>query len=67
MKDNQIQELQRLVADGKLENNALKNQINGMQEVLSSSGAGDMAKQLVETQQKVSYFEEKYYQVPLSK
>lgn len=47
----------------KSENRVLILQIHNLNKVLQESGAGDMAKQLSETQERMSHFEKYYYQV----
>lgn len=45
----------------KSENLALKQQLEGIGDIITSCGSGDMAKMLTETHEKLSYFEEQYY------
>lgn len=48
----------------KSENDALRMQVHGLKQVLSASGSGDVARELADTQEKMTFFQSQYYQVP---
>lgn len=62
-KDESSKDLQRVLEDVQAENRVLVLQTHNLNKLLQESGAGEMAKQISEFQERASYFEKLYYEV----
>ncbi|KAF2903765.1 hypothetical protein ILUMI_02409 [Ignelater luminosus] len=62
-KDEELILNKEKVCEYKSENDALRMQVHGLKQVLSASGSGDVARELADTQEKMTFFQSQYYQL----
>lgn len=62
-KDEEFILTKEKMCEYKSKNDSLLMQVHGLKQVLAASGSGEIAKELTETQEKLSTFQAQYYEV----
>ncbi|KAJ8954755.1 hypothetical protein NQ314_007025 [Rhamnusium bicolor] len=62
-KDKLIEQTKMFISNITSENLALRNQVDGLNRIMSECGAGDVVKELATCQEQVAYFQAQYYQL----
>ncbi|KAF5279446.1 hypothetical protein FQA39_LY05556 [Lamprigera yunnana] len=62
-KDEEMILMKEQIAGYKSENDTLRMQLQGLRQILSASGTGEVARELAETQEKLVVFQSYYYQI----
>ncbi|XP_074027954.1 uncharacterized protein isoform X1 [Leptinotarsa decemlineata] len=62
-KNNMIEQTKMFISNISSENMALRSQVDGLNKILSETGAGDVVRELTNNQEQLIYYQSQYYQV----